>query len=528
MQSATRRIIVVLAGLTLCGLVGCQTARDRTVMLTLTDAVQTHKGESRDVTLHMVRRGGQWVASFATARHWNAATHAVTPTQLQWDADANELQGRVSVTLLPDAWIPRDQKPRSLDVQIDAAADGNAMVGRYNGVFEGREVAGTLVGRILPAQAPTTGDRAGLLRVFLPAPKGKLRETVMRFSEQEGRVAHLGGATSLARELDIDIDSDGLAGECDLSFGDEDGPYGKPTRATFDLSFIDGRIGGVVYLMGQDGNAVAKPYSISGWLEREADCHLANQAEPVRPHADTRLLDIAEAQEETKGLEEKFTAHVYRLGGVEQPYRLFSPKVPDGGKLPLVVYLHGAGARGSDNKRQLNSWGKTFARAKWQKQHPCFVLVPHASNWYGGAPKGASDDSPSHADLILQIVRTLRSDPRIDRQRIYVTGLSMGGFGTCELISRAPTMFAAGVPICGAIAEQADALADTPMWIFHGDSDVTVHVSHSRDLVKAMRAEGADPRYTEYPGVGHGSYKWAYTWADMFEWMFAQKRTKPD
>jgi poly(3-hydroxybutyrate) depolymerase len=523
-----KRSVLCLAGVFAAGLLaGCQPAHEpTTVTLLLSDAVYTREGQPRDVTLHLLRRQGRWAASFAIARRWNAATHAAEAAQLEWDRDANELQGRVFIALQPDAWIPRDHRARSLNVYIDAAIDGNAVRGSYSGVFQGREVSGELVGQLEPARTDQPGDRAGLLRTFLPNPDGGLTETVMRFVEEDGRVVQLAGATSSAHNLDMQIDADGLDGTCHLSYGDEDGPFSKPITAEFDLSFIDGRIGGAVFLKGHGGKSTPRQCSVSGWLERKANGDLANRTENTDPHDPKRRARIAEAQQAVRGLEKTFTAHVHKSGQAEQPYRLFTPKQAGRDrKLPLVVYLHGAGERGSDNRKQLNSWGKIFARPEVQKTHPCFVLAPHASNWYCGAPEGAPDGSPTHATLILQIVRKLRNDPRIDPQRIYVTGLSMGGFGTCELISRAPKLFAAGIPICGAIAEQADAIADTPLWVFHGDSDVTVHVSHSRDLVKALRDRGADPLYTEYPHVGHGSYKWAYTNPAMYDWLFARKRT---
>ncbi|MFP4054690.1 MAG: prolyl oligopeptidase family serine peptidase [Phycisphaerae bacterium] len=519
MKTGTYLAVTVL---TVSLLVGCATPPQRTVLLNLQDAAITSGGERRDVTLHMVRRGDEWTAAFATARRWNAASHAVAPSQLKWTRDPNEISGRAFVTLLPDAWVPRDHRPRGLNVLIDASADGNAIGGTYSGVFEGREIEGKITGRIQPTDALPPGDKAGLLRVFLPDPNGNPRQTVLRFAEQDGGVAWMRGASAKARNLEMDVDDDALDGTCELTYGGPDQTWGKPVDARFELFFIEGQIGGTVRLCKEKN--WSDPWPVSGNLEMAADCHLTNRSEPIDPLADTRMLRISEAMEDVKGLEKDFAAHVYSKDGVRQPYRLYTPDVADDRPVPLVVYLHGAGERGTDNRKQLNTWGKVFARESVQKEHPCFVLVPHASNWYGGSPKGAPEGSPTHAELILDIVRQLRGRKEVDPSRIYVTGLSMGGYGTCELISRELNLFAAGVPVCGAIPDRANALATTPLWIFHGDSDVTVPVGHSRDLVKALRARGAEPLYTEYHGVGHGSYKWTYTWPKMYDWMFAQSR----
>jgi predicted peptidase len=113
----------------------------------------------------------------------------------------------------------------------------------------------------------------------------------------------------------------------------------------------------------------------------------------------------------------------------------------------------------------------------------------------------------------------------IDPQRIYLTGLSMGGYGTWDLLARKPDLFAAGVPVCGGGGEStAGKIAKIPILVFHGDLDNTVPVSRSRTLVEALKKAGGHPKYTEYAGVGHNSWDKAYADPKLMNWLFQQKK----
>ena len=110
--------------------------------------------------------------------------------------------------------------------------------------------------------------------------------------------------------------------------------------------------------------------------------------------------------------------------------------------------------------------------------------------------------------LVIELLKQARNEYTIDSRRIYVTGLSMGGFGTFDLIERHPELFAAAVPICGGGDESAaEKIAKIPLWVFHGAKDKVVPVNRSRKMVEAVKKAGADPRYTEYPNGGHDSWK---------------------
>ena len=112
----------------------------------------------------------------------------------------------------------------------------------------------------------------------------------------------------------------------------------------------------------------------------------------------------------------------------------------------------------------------------------------------------------------------------IDTRRIYLTGLSMGGYGTWDLIARQPERFAAAIPICGGgDPATAERIKHIPLWVFHGDADSAVKVSRSRDMVAALKQAGGEPKYTEYEGVGHDSWTRTYKSPEIYEWLFSQR-----
>lgn len=127
--------------------------------------------------------------------------------------------------------------------------------------------------------------------------------------------------------------------------------------------------------------------------------------------------------------------------------------------------------------------------------------------------------------LVQSLIDDLQSRLPIDAQRLYVVGLSMGGFGTWDLISRWPQRFAAAVPICGGgDPAQAGALRDLPLWAFHGARDPVVSVDRSRQMIQALRALGGQPRYTELADVAHDAWNATFAHPDLRPWLFAQRR----
>jgi predicted peptidase len=127
--------------------------------------------------------------------------------------------------------------------------------------------------------------------------------------------------------------------------------------------------------------------------------------------------------------------------------------------------------------------------------------------------------------LALAAVEGLKKEFNLDESRLYLTGLSMGGYGTWDLLARHPKMFAAAVPVCGGADEAtAPVIKDIPIWFFHGGALPVVPTYRSRNMIKALKAAGGEPKYTEYPGVGHNSWDRAYSEPELPKWLFAQKR----
>jgi predicted peptidase len=126
----------------------------------------------------------------------------------------------------------------------------------------------------------------------------------------------------------------------------------------------------------------------------------------------------------------------------------------------------------------------------------------------------------------LELVTALQNEFSIDPDRLYITGLSMGGFGVWDAIQRQPDLFAAAAPVCsGGDATLAKQIKDVPVWAFHGDRDEAVKVRRSRDMIAAIQAAGGQPKYTEYKGVGHDSWTATYKDPELYKWLFAQKRS---
>ena len=213
-------------------------------------------------------------------------------------------------------------------------------------------------------------------------------------------------------------------------------------------------------------------------------------------------------------------------------YRWAEKKAADGAKVPLVVFLHGAGERGTNNVAQLLH-GVTEL-VKWLDAHEKgFKLfagqVPAGKRWVEvpwNAPSHAMPAEPSETmGLALELLDALCADPSVDTSRVYVTGISMGGYGTWDMACRRPGLFAAAMPICGGADEaQAPKISKVPLWVFHGSKDGAVPVSRSRNMVSALWAAGSDAHYREYPDWGHNVWTATYGDAAVLKWFFAQRK----
>jgi predicted peptidase len=250
------------------------------------------------------------------------------------------------------------------------------------------------------------------------------------------------------------------------------------------------------------------------------------------------LLIIIESQAQDFSLLEFRTFSDDQLGTL--PYRiLYPPDYDRSMEYPLVLFLHGAGERGNDNEKQLLHGVKHFLEDVTRDRFPCILVVPQCpDDGYWGSvivdrstqPRTFTFNYQNHItpalQLAIDLVKFLRKAEAVDKNRVYVTGLSMGGMGTLEAVYRQPKLFAAAVPVCGGADHSAyqKKHARIPFWFFHGDADTIVPVDFSRTAVMHLKSLGASIKYTEYPGVKHNSWVNAYAEPDLIPWMFKQHR----
>lgn len=221
--------------------------------------------------------------------------------------------------------------------------------------------------------------------------------------------------------------------------------------------------------------------------------------------------------------------------GDSLPYRSLKPmEIRKGEKYPLVLVLHDAGKKGSDNEKQLQVGAKMFLNPINREKYPAFVIVPQCrqGEWWTYDRRPSTYDNLPYADTLntsLAMVKTVLDSylemPEVDKSRIYVMGYSMGGVGTFDIVAHYPEIFAAAVPICGAIAAgHLSQAKDVDFWIFHGDNDSTVPVECSRRAYMELKATGADVKYTEFAGGNHSVAFYAYNTPDFMKWLFGCKR----
>jgi len=236
-------------------------------------------------------------------------------------------------------------------------------------------------------------------------------------------------------------------------------------------------------------------------------------------------------------IEDRFEKKVFTTkDGGKLNYRYLAPVAPKTGeKYPLVIFLHGGGERGDDNTLQLLHGVKRFAQDDFLKQYPCYVIAPQCPKdliWASRkfSEEAAYQEEPSvPTKMLMELIDSLETTLAIDMHREYVTGLSMGGFGSWDMAMRQPHRFAAIAPVCpaGSDFSRMASIKHLPVWIFHGDADTDVKVERTLKAVAALKAAGGNPVYTEYPGVGHNCWNQAYSDLKFYEWLFAQKNEKP-
>lgn len=210
--------------------------------------------------------------------------------------------------------------------------------------------------------------------------------------------------------------------------------------------------------------------------------------------------------------------------GVTIPYRLIVPETyTPKSKFPLVVFFHGAGERGFENRNQLNNCVQQIA----DNMPKAIILVPqcaHENQWvdtpwsegsYSVDHVPESDELCAVMDLLAEIMQSYS----VDKDKVYAAGISMGGYAVWDVMVRHNDVFAAGVAVCGGgDPSKAGVLKDTPMFVFHGNQDETVPVTGSTDMVEAIRAAGGTKvQYTEYPGDGHGIWDKVFNLESLYK-----------
>jgi predicted peptidase len=237
--------------------------------------------------------------------------------------------------------------------------------------------------------------------------------------------------------------------------------------------------------------------------------------------------------------DEPFQTRTVKIGAAEYRFRIFTPRGwSKKKKSPVILFLHGAGERGDDNVAQTRvGFGPAILRG--QQKVPYIVVLPQC-------PRNRWWTEPDMQALALKALEQTVKELNGDSKRTYLTGLSMGGYGSWVMVANNPARFAAIAVVCGGVrpppairvpeantgiaalpdpyAAVAAKVGKTPVWVFHGGADPVVPVSESRKMVEAIKSAGGSVRYNEYEGVGHNSWDKAYGEPDLFGWFLSPRR----
>ena len=229
-----------------------------------------------------------------------------------------------------------------------------------------------------------------------------------------------------------------------------------------------------------------------------------------------------------------FEAHRHIEGNDTLPYRLYRSQKADTmtEALPMVIFLHGAGERGNDNCMQLKHCIKYFLDDTVTSRYPFLLMVPQCPNerrWVDtdwSLPEHMMDSIPT-AELrgVMAVLDSLVDVGAVDSTRVYICGISMGGFGTWDALQRWPEKFAAAIPICGGgDPAYAEVMKDIPIYIFHGLQDGIVMPSRSIQMYDALRDIGnREAVLVTYPELAHGCWDEAFSTTGLFKWLFEKK-----
>lgn len=248
------------------------------------------------------------------------------------------------------------------------------------------------------------------------------------------------------------------------------------------------------------------------------------------------VLSPCWAQEKTDFKKASFQDNNFTL-----PYRILYPKEFDVNKsYPLLLFLHGAGERGSDNEKQLTHGSSLFLNAQNREDFPAILVFPQCpekdywsnvnikmdasgSRVFDFSPKGAPTVAMSG---VINLMDSLINMNTVDKDRVYVGGLSMGGMGTFEIVKRRPNIFAAAFPICGGgnpkgVKKYAKKVS---FWVFHGAEDDVVLPEHSEKMVKAIKKKKGEVKFSLYPEANHNSWDGAFSEPELLSWIFSKNK----
>ncbi|OIP83190.1 MAG: hypothetical protein AUK44_06040 [Porphyromonadaceae bacterium CG2_30_38_12] len=230
-----------------------------------------------------------------------------------------------------------------------------------------------------------------------------------------------------------------------------------------------------------------------------------------------------------------FEKRIFTLNGDTLRYRILFPEHYDATqKYPLVLFLHGSGERGNDNEKQLTHGATLFTNTTNRTQFPSIVVFPQCpenGSWVNITEE--EDDSfilnksktPTEPmQLVIRLILSLRKTEAVDKKRMYVMGLSLGGMGTFDIVCRHPKLFAAAIPICGAAEMvQLKKVKHMAIRMYHGDADKSVSVKYAQNAYIELKAIGAQKvQIIIFKGVGHNSWEHAFRYPDFLSWMYSK------
>ena len=238
------------------------------------------------------------------------------------------------------------------------------------------------------------------------------------------------------------------------------------------------------------------------------------------------LMGLTSSTAEAKDSDSGLLTRTVTVGKSSYSYQIYVPaKLRGQEKVPVILFLHGIGQRGEGGFVPRDGVGGAMVR-RYLEQMPAIVVLPQCR-------KGNYWSDPEMDRMVMATLKETVAEFKGDTERVYLIGVSMGGYGAWHIAAEHAGVFAAIVPICGGsplrtpdrFKETARRVGQTPVWVFHGSEDRVVPVTESRGMVEAMRELKGNVRYNEYKGVGHNVWLNALQEQELLPWLLSQRRT---